>query len=185
RLQLSTSYHPQTDGLAERHIRTVEDALRRFLAFDPTWTDEAGFTHDWVELLPGLEFAINSSKHATLASSSFANMLLASQARAATCIADAADYAKQRWDDKHAEPPFEVGDEVMLSSKHFHFRGERKLIPPQPAPPQPDIIDGQAHWVVDQILDERRPPAKRGAKNKQRVVEYLVKWEGRPDNYNR
>ncbi|GAA5905634.1 hypothetical protein JCM5296_000534 [Sporobolomyces johnsonii] len=208
-----------------------------------SWEDESGFTHDWTELLPGLEFAINSSKHATLgkspfevergyvprsiynlmksklptvspdpASESFTHMLLASQTRASTCIADAADYAKQRWDDKHVEPPFEVGDEVMLSKKigpnaiRLALTGEyaRKhpvfpvsLAKPdhrtdadrfpgrrQPAPPQPDIIDGQAHWVIEQILDERRPPAKCGAKGK-RGVEYLVKWEGRPDSYNR
>ncbi|MBW0585313.1 hypothetical protein O181_125028 [Austropuccinia psidii MF-1] len=29
---ISTSYHPQTDGLAERMIQTMEDILRRFLS---------------------------------------------------------------------------------------------------------------------------------------------------------
>ncbi|GAA5873408.1 hypothetical protein JCM1840_007374 [Sporobolomyces johnsonii] len=49
---------------------------------------------------------------------------------------------------------------------------------------RPDIIDGQAHWVVERIINERRPPLKRGSKNKTRVVEYLVKWEGRPNDSN-
>ncbi|KAK4698583.1 hypothetical protein P7C70_g7691, partial [Phenoliferia sp. Uapishka_3] len=66
KLKLSTSYHPQTDGLAERFIGSLEDMLRRFVSFGPTWTDELGFTHDWIELLPGLEFALNSSVHSGL-----------------------------------------------------------------------------------------------------------------------
>ncbi|GEM07822.1 retrotransposon polyprotein [Rhodotorula toruloides] len=203
KLQLSTSYHPQTDGLAERYIRTLEDALRRFVAFEPVWTDESGFSHDWTELLPGLEFAINSSKHATLgkspfevergyiprsvymlmksklpslslepASEAFANMLLASQERAASCIADAVAYAQKRWDEKHVEPPFEVGDEVLVSTKHFQFKGERKLIPPF-------VV------VVEKVLDQRAVKPKRGQKDKTRKKEFLVKWEGYPEKYNR
>ncbi|KAK4700133.1 hypothetical protein P7C70_g6119, partial [Phenoliferia sp. Uapishka_3] len=65
-LKLSTSYHPQTDGLAEQHIPILEDMLCRFVAFGPTWTDNLGFTHDWTVLLPGLEFAVNSSLHSGL-----------------------------------------------------------------------------------------------------------------------
>ncbi|MBW0535870.1 hypothetical protein O181_075585 [Austropuccinia psidii MF-1] len=30
KLSFSTSYHPQTDGLAERMIQTLEDMIRRF-----------------------------------------------------------------------------------------------------------------------------------------------------------
>ncbi|MBW0518630.1 hypothetical protein O181_058345 [Austropuccinia psidii MF-1] len=33
KLSFSTSYHPQTDGLAERMIQTLEDMIRRFCAY--------------------------------------------------------------------------------------------------------------------------------------------------------
>ncbi|MBW0534477.1 hypothetical protein O181_074192 [Austropuccinia psidii MF-1] len=33
KLAFSTAYHPQTDGLAERMIQTMEDILRRFCAY--------------------------------------------------------------------------------------------------------------------------------------------------------
>ncbi|MBW0530684.1 hypothetical protein O181_070399 [Austropuccinia psidii MF-1] len=33
KFSFSTAYHPQTDGLAERMIQTVEDILRRFCAY--------------------------------------------------------------------------------------------------------------------------------------------------------
>ncbi|GAA6022689.1 hypothetical protein JCM10207_008584, partial [Rhodosporidiobolus poonsookiae] len=45
------------------------------------------------------------------------------------------------------------------------------------------IIDGEAHWVVDRIVDERRVKPKRGSGKSWQ--EYLVKWEGRPDEYSR
>jgi hypothetical protein len=54
-LAFSTAYHPQTDGLAERMIQTLEDMLRRFCAFGLEFKDSDGFTHNWVILLPALE----------------------------------------------------------------------------------------------------------------------------------
>ncbi|MBW0588634.1 hypothetical protein O181_128349 [Austropuccinia psidii MF-1] len=33
KLSFSTAYHPQTDGLAERMIQTLEDMIRRFYAY--------------------------------------------------------------------------------------------------------------------------------------------------------
>ncbi|MBW0543216.1 hypothetical protein O181_082931 [Austropuccinia psidii MF-1] len=33
KLSLSTAYHPQTDGLAERMIQTLEDMIRRSCAY--------------------------------------------------------------------------------------------------------------------------------------------------------
>lgn len=64
-LKLSTAHHPQTDGLAERAIQTLEDLIRRYCAFGMLYKDNEGFTHDWVSLLPGLEFAYNSTVHST------------------------------------------------------------------------------------------------------------------------
>ncbi|PLW56693.1 hypothetical protein PCANC_05109 [Puccinia coronata f. sp. avenae] len=49
----------QTDGLAERMIQTLEDMLRRYCSFGTTYKDGEGYTHDWVSLLPALEFAYN------------------------------------------------------------------------------------------------------------------------------
>ncbi|MBW0518733.1 hypothetical protein O181_058448 [Austropuccinia psidii MF-1] len=39
KLAFSTAYHPQTDGLAERMIQTMEDILRRFYAYGMEYKD--------------------------------------------------------------------------------------------------------------------------------------------------
>ena len=64
-LKLSTAHHPETDGLAERSIQTLEGIIRRYCAFGLTYTDSEGFEHDWVTLLTGLEYAYNSTIHST------------------------------------------------------------------------------------------------------------------------
>ncbi|MBW0477224.1 hypothetical protein O181_016939 [Austropuccinia psidii MF-1] len=46
-LSSSTAYHPQTDGLSERLIKTLEDIIRRFCAYVLEFKDSDGFTHDW------------------------------------------------------------------------------------------------------------------------------------------
>ncbi|MBW0530573.1 hypothetical protein O181_070288 [Austropuccinia psidii MF-1] len=48
KVALSTDYHLQTDGLAERMIQTMEDFLRRFCAYGMEYKDHEGYTHDWV-----------------------------------------------------------------------------------------------------------------------------------------
>ena len=65
KLALSTAYHAQTDGLSERMIQTLEDMIRRYCSFGIEYKDSEGFVHNWVSLLPALEFAYNSSKHST------------------------------------------------------------------------------------------------------------------------
>lgn len=50
---MSSSYHPQTDGSSERAIRNVGQMLRQCVDLDQK---------NWVTLLPGIEFAINSSR---------------------------------------------------------------------------------------------------------------------------
>ena len=55
-LSMSTSNHPQTDGQTERANRTVEEMLRMFVS---------PYHDDWDLFLPLVEFAYNSSKHAS------------------------------------------------------------------------------------------------------------------------
>ncbi|MBW0465510.1 hypothetical protein O181_005225 [Austropuccinia psidii MF-1] len=61
----STDYHPQTDGLAERMIQTMEEILRRFCAYGMEYNDHEGYTHYWVTLLPAVQLAYNPSQHST------------------------------------------------------------------------------------------------------------------------
>ncbi|MBW0558171.1 hypothetical protein O181_097886 [Austropuccinia psidii MF-1] len=57
KLSFSTAYHPQTDGLVERMIQTLEDIIRRFCAYGLEFKDSDGFTHDWCTLILALELA--------------------------------------------------------------------------------------------------------------------------------
>ncbi|GJT73355.1 putative reverse transcriptase domain-containing protein [Tanacetum coccineum] len=56
-LDMSTTYHPQTDGQRERTIQTLEDMLRA-CAID--------FGKGWVNHLPLVEFSYNNSYHASI-----------------------------------------------------------------------------------------------------------------------
>ncbi|MBW0498144.1 hypothetical protein O181_037859 [Austropuccinia psidii MF-1] len=63
KLSFSTAYHPQTDGLAERMIQSLEDMIRRFCAYGPELKYSDGFTHDWCTLIPALELAYKTLIH--------------------------------------------------------------------------------------------------------------------------
>ncbi|MBW0470353.1 hypothetical protein O181_010068 [Austropuccinia psidii MF-1] len=65
-LSFSTAYHPQTDGLAERMIQTLEDIIRRFCTYSLDFTDSDGCTHDWCTFIPELELAYRTSIHFTV-----------------------------------------------------------------------------------------------------------------------
>ena len=57
RLNLSTAYHPQTDGQTERTIQTLEDMLR---------TCVIDFGGSWDTHLSLVEFSYNNSHHASI-----------------------------------------------------------------------------------------------------------------------
>ncbi|MBW0499810.1 hypothetical protein O181_039525 [Austropuccinia psidii MF-1] len=64
-LSFSTAYSPQTVGLSEIIIQTLEDMLRRFFSYALTFIHCDGFTHHLCTLLPGLELAYKTSMHAS------------------------------------------------------------------------------------------------------------------------
>ncbi|GKC80355.1 putative reverse transcriptase domain-containing protein [Tanacetum coccineum] len=61
-LDMSTAYHPQTDGQSERTIQTLEDMLHA-CAID--------FRKGWVNRLPLVEFSYNNSYHASIKAAPF------------------------------------------------------------------------------------------------------------------
>ena len=56
-VNLSTAFHPQTDGQAERTIQTLEDMLRACVI---------GFKGSWDDHLPLIEFSYNNSYHSSI-----------------------------------------------------------------------------------------------------------------------
>ncbi|MBW0536613.1 hypothetical protein O181_076328 [Austropuccinia psidii MF-1] len=60
KLSLSTAYHPQTDGLAERMIQTIEVMIRIFCAYGLEFKYSNGSTHYWCTLIPDLQLEYNT-----------------------------------------------------------------------------------------------------------------------------
>ncbi|MBW0546225.1 hypothetical protein O181_085940 [Austropuccinia psidii MF-1] len=137
KLSFSTEYHPQTDGLAERIIQTLEDMIRRFCAHGLELKDSEGFTNYWCTLIPALELAYKTSVHSSTGqtpamlekgwnprlpadtlrkdlidihptASSFKIKLDKVKHHAKQSMNDAFEYAKQKWDKSHKVPDIKV-----------------------------------------------------------------------------
>ncbi|GJV20302.1 putative reverse transcriptase domain-containing protein [Tanacetum coccineum] len=102
-LDMSTAYHPQTDGQSERTIQTLEDMLRACVI---------DFGNGWVKHLPLVEFSYNNSYHASIKAAPF-EALYGRKCRSPV-IQTARDRQKSYADLKHKPIEFEVGDKVML-----------------------------------------------------------------------
>ncbi|MBW0512158.1 hypothetical protein O181_051873 [Austropuccinia psidii MF-1] len=148
-LSFSTDYHPQTDGLSERMIKTLEDMLRRFCAYSLEFQDSDGFTNDWCTHIPALELAYKTSIHASTGKtparleqgwkhklpvdtlkkdlvdihpnpSSFKLFLDKVRHRANESMKYAFEYAKLKWDKSHKAPELKVGDLILVSTLNFN-----------------------------------------------------------------
>lgn len=149
---VSTAFHPQTGGQHERMNRVLEEMLRHYLSANQG---------NWEDLLPVAEFAINNSVSRVTGMTPFealqgwiprtpledgvhresnnpaANRFIASfhdrMAKAKTALKLASDRDKSRIDQSRRPLTFQVGDEVLLSSKHIHLKTgphtARKLLP--------------------------------------------------------
>ncbi|MBW0568746.1 hypothetical protein O181_108461, partial [Austropuccinia psidii MF-1] len=156
-LSFSTAYHPQTDGLAEKMIQTLEDMIRRLCAYGLELKDSDGFTHYWCTLIPALELAYRKSVHSStgqtptilekgwkprlqadtlrkdlidihLTASRFKKILDKVKYHAKQSMNNAFYYAKQKWDKSHKVPDLKVGDLVLVSTLNFDdIKGPKKL----------------------------------------------------------
>ncbi|MBW0542978.1 hypothetical protein O181_082693 [Austropuccinia psidii MF-1] len=145
KVSFSTAYYPQTDGLSERMIQTLEEMIRRFCAYGLEFKNTDGFTHEWYTLITALELAYNASVHSSAGQtpailekgwnprlqaytlrkdlidihpipSNFNIILDKVKHHAKQRINDAFYYAKQKWDKSHKVPDFKVGDLVLVST---------------------------------------------------------------------
>ncbi|GJU53741.1 putative reverse transcriptase domain-containing protein [Tanacetum coccineum] len=131
-LDMSTAYHPQTDGQSERTIQTLEDMLRACVM---------DFGKGWDRHLPLVEFSYNNSYHTSIKAAPF-EALYGRKCRSPICWAEVGDAqltgpeivhettekiiqikkriqaARDRqksYADRRRKPlEFEVGDKVML-----------------------------------------------------------------------
>nr|GEX41405.1 putative reverse transcriptase domain, ribonuclease H-like domain, aspartic peptidase domain protein [Tanacetum cinerariifolium] len=91
-LDMSTAYHPKTDGQSERTIQTLEDMLRACVI---------DFGKGWVKHLPLVEFSYNNSYHASIKVALY-EALYGRKCRSPMCWAE------------RKPMELEVGDMVML-----------------------------------------------------------------------
>ncbi|GJW11777.1 putative reverse transcriptase domain-containing protein [Tanacetum coccineum] len=99
RLDMSTAYHPQTDGQSERIIQNLEDMLRACVLY---------FRGSWDVHLPLVEFLYNNSYHSNVRCTLF-EALYGRKCRSPIM------WAEKSYADKRAKPlEFSVGDYVLL-----------------------------------------------------------------------
>ncbi|GKA96400.1 putative reverse transcriptase domain-containing protein [Tanacetum coccineum] len=131
-LDMSTAYHPQTDGQSERTIQTLKDMLRACVI---------DFGNGWDIHLPLIEFSYNNSYHTSIKATPF-EALYGRKCRSPICWAEvgdvqltgpeiihettekifqiksriqaAHDRQKSYADVRHKPLEFQVGDKVML-----------------------------------------------------------------------
>ncbi|MBW0510829.1 hypothetical protein O181_050544 [Austropuccinia psidii MF-1] len=157
KLSFSTACHPQTDGLAERMIQTLEHMIRRFCSYGLEFKYSDVFTHYWCTLIPALELAYEKSIHFSTGktpamlekgwnprlpydtlkknlvdicptASRFKIIHDKARHHASECMQDSFKYAKQRWDKSHKPPDFEVGNFFLVSTPNFNnIKGPKKL----------------------------------------------------------
>ncbi|GKC36978.1 putative reverse transcriptase domain-containing protein [Tanacetum coccineum] len=104
-LDMSTAYHPQTDGQSERTIQTLKDMLRACAI---------NFRKGWVNHLPLVEFSYNNSYHTSIKAAPF-EALYGRKCRSPVSREQSArDRQKSYADLKRKPMEFQVGDKVML-----------------------------------------------------------------------
>nr|GEY77095.1 putative reverse transcriptase domain-containing protein [Tanacetum cinerariifolium] len=108
RLDMSTAYHPETDGQSKRTIQTLEDMLHAYVI---------DFGNGWERHLPLVEFLYNNSYHASIKVSPY-EALCGWKCRSPVCWAERIQATRDRqksYADVRRKPlEFQVSDRVML-----------------------------------------------------------------------
>ncbi|GKD17294.1 putative reverse transcriptase domain-containing protein [Tanacetum coccineum] len=108
RLDMSTAYHPQTDGQSERTIYKIEDMLRTYVI---------DFGNGWERHLPLIEFSYNNSYHASIKVAPFRHFTTTEKIVQIKQRDQAAGNRQKSYANvRHKPLEFQVCDRVMLKT---------------------------------------------------------------------
>jgi hypothetical protein len=143
---LSTAFHPRTDGQTERVNSVLEQYLRCYINYQQT---------NWNTLLPIAEFAYNNTVHAsTKQTPFFANLgyhpkFSVTVPRVSKDNVPLVDRIKAL-QDLHAEMKFNIQTAIEAHAKHFDTKAMN----------QPDFQVGDKVWLDSRNLQTERPARK-------------------------
>ncbi|GJR60890.1 putative reverse transcriptase domain-containing protein [Tanacetum coccineum] len=123
RLDMSTAYHPETDGQSERTIQTLEDMLRACVL---------DFGKGWDKHLPLVEFSYNNSYHTSIKAAPF----------------EAAVYAQRT-----VAYRLELPEKLSRVHSMFHVSNLKKCLADEPlAIPLDEIqVDDKLHFIEEHV----------------------------------
>ncbi|GJX73767.1 putative reverse transcriptase domain-containing protein [Tanacetum coccineum] len=110
-LDMSTAYHPQTDGQSERTIQTLEDMLRACVI---------DFGKGWDRHLPLVEFSYNNSYHTSIKAAPF-EAHYGRECRSPICWTEVGDAQLTGLEIVH-----ETTEKIIQIKKHIHAARDRQ-----------------------------------------------------------
>ena len=154
---LSTAFHPQSDGQTERVNQVLEQYLRIFCDYQQD---------DWYDLLPLAEFAYNNAKHASTQTSPFyANYgqhprmsLVDAARRIETHRTDPANPAADTFIEKIERVHNELRETLRTAQLKYKAAFDTHV---QKSPP---FQAGELVWLSRKYIKTRRPSVKLDAK---------------------
>ncbi|GJT98294.1 putative reverse transcriptase domain-containing protein [Tanacetum coccineum] len=160
RLDMSTAYHPQTDGQSERTIQTLEDMLRACVL---------DFGKGWDRHLPLVEFSYNNSYHTSIKVAPF-EALYGRKCRSPICWAEVGERTDA----------YRLELQEKLSRVHITFcvSNLKKCLADEPfAIPLDEIqVDDKLHFIEEpaEIMDRKLKRLKQS-----RIPIVKVRWNSR------
>ncbi|GJW31369.1 putative reverse transcriptase domain-containing protein [Tanacetum coccineum] len=178
RLDMSTAYHPQTDGQSERTIQTLEDMLRACVL---------EFRGSWDVYLPMVEFSYNNSQ---LIGPELVQETTKKISQIKDILKDDRDRQKSYADKRRKPLEFSVGDYVLLKVSPwkgvewchdmFHVSNLKKcLVDPTLQVPLDEIrVDAKLNFVEEpvEILEREFKKLKHS-----RIAIVKVRWNSKCD----
>lgn len=141
---LSTAYHPETDGQTERVNQILEQYLRFYVNYEQD---------DWVSLLPLAEFAYNNTSHsATGVSPFFANK--GYNPRFDVSVGHVSSFAAESMATTLSELHVHLREQIGVAIKQYTQATESRRLPIPPFAP------GELVWLDARNIKTLRPSKK-------------------------
>nr|GEY93178.1 putative reverse transcriptase domain-containing protein [Tanacetum cinerariifolium] len=169
RLDMSTAYHPETDGQSERTIQTLEDMLRACVL---------DFGKGWDKHLPLVEFSYNNIYHTSIKAASF-EALYGRKCQSLVCWAEI--LAKVRTVAYRVELP----EQLSRVYSTFHVSKLKKCMADEPlAIPLDEIQVGDKMNFIEEPIEIMDREVKRLKQSripivKSRIPIVKVRWNSR------